>query len=156
MRKIPLSKGMHATVDDEDFLLLDKHRWYYHHSGYAVRHAKKKDSLECTHVHMHRVILGLVGQGLRCDHIDGDRLNNARNNLRVATHRQNMQNITKPKSSKYPGVTFHASAKKWQAMIYAEGHSHYIGLFNNEEAAFRAYGDRVQTLGETMIGGWQP
>ncbi len=90
---------------------------------------------------MHRVILGLE-EGLMCDHINHNGLDNRRANLRPATHSQNMCNRPKRRTkcrSKYKGVSFKAAQKKWVADIQVNGEPKFLGYFDNEAAAARAY-----------------
>src|SRR5687767_1877850 len=81
MKQIPTSRGFFALVDDADYEWLSKMRWSYV-NGYAVRNG----------TNMHRLITS-APVGMDVDHIDRNRLNNQRSNLRVCTHKENMQNI---------------------------------------------------------------
>lgn len=74
------------------------------------------------------------------DHIDGNRLNNRINNLRVATSSQNQANSrVRLNSSGYKGVTWHAQAKRWQAQIKDQTGCRYLGLYETPELAHAAY-----------------
>lgn len=75
------------------------------------------------------------------DHINRNPSDNRWENLREATHSQNMKNLTIPKTNKsgHKGVSWHAIGKKWQAHIKANGVNHYLGLFNTAEEAAKAY-----------------
>ena len=79
----------------------------------------------------------------RCvDHIDGDKLNNHKDNLRFATHTENSRNqkkTNKPTSSIYKGVSFHKPLQKWLAHIRATGKIQHLGYFTNEREAAEAY-----------------
>jgi len=89
MKRIPITDDIDALVDDEDYDNLSQHKWYFS-DGYAVRDHKR--------VAMHRQIMGFP-KGMVVDHIDGNRLNNQRHNLRICTQRENrkygMQKYTK-------------------------------------------------------------
>jgi len=87
VKKIKLTQGKYALVDDEDYEWLTEHKWYYH-CGYARRMAtggKRKI------IHMHREILK-TPKDFECDHIDRNRLNNQKINLRNVTRSQNTMN----------------------------------------------------------------
>src|SRR3954468_19662775 len=72
-----------VLVDDADHADLTQHRWSLSDRGYAIRGIKTKHGTE--KVYMHRWILGLErGDGLQADHINGHKLDNRRENLRVA------------------------------------------------------------------------
>jgi len=92
---------------------------------------------------MHRVILGLRhGDGKITDHINGNPLDNRRDNLRVVNSSQNNQNRAKNKrstSSQYKGVTWHKQIGKWMAEIKANKRRIYLGCFSDEKEAARAY-----------------
>jgi hypothetical protein len=139
-KEIPLTQGKVALVDDDDYPELSKHKWCALYQGknrwYAVR-SKRGRGGQIT-FRMHMVIMG-TPQGMDTDHINGDGLDNRRENLRVVTHKGNMQNIHVPKSSKYPGVCWSASNKKWRSSTMINGEIYHIGYFKNEERAAMAY-----------------
>jgi hypothetical protein len=91
---------------------------------------------------LHRQIMG-IPEGTRqlVDHRDGDGLNNARSNLRIASRAQNNMNRgpRAGSSSRFKGVFFHKASCKWMAEIRCDGRADYLGLFGSEEAAARAY-----------------
>lgn len=137
--KIPLTQGFFALVDDQDSPLILYYRWQYNHHGYAVHSthvAGKSVSLG-----MHRFIMN-AQPGEIVDHINGDRLDNRRANLRIVTKKQNARRTRKhrdAKSSMYKGVSWYASRAKWIAVIVVDGKMHHLGYFKNEEDAARAY-----------------
>ena len=78
------------------------------------------------------------GHRLVVDHIDGNKLNNNLNNLQVITNRQNLSR--KGGSSKYVGVSWNTSSKRWLAYInIGNGKNKYIGTFEDEVSASEAY-----------------
>lgn len=105
MKQIKLTKGYTALVSDEDFQKLNAHKWHASEEGrngaktYAVRRAKKDEYINGRRykIRMHREVMGLIpwlfDNGLPVvDHIDGDGLNNTRENLRTLTQEENMGN----------------------------------------------------------------
>lgn len=108
MKRIPLTQGRSAIVDDADYEALTAHSWCLSNcSGicYAVRGCK----IEGKHhtVLMHREIME-APKGMLVDHINGDGLDNRRCNLRLVTDSQNHFNQRKRKkvtSSKQKGFT---------------------------------------------------
>ena len=140
MKKIPLTQGKVTLVDDEDFEYLSQWKWFFH-CGYARRQisiGRKKQK----QVHMHRVIMNAPSE-FEVDHIDNDRLNNQRSNLRLCTTSQNSLNkpSRKTSTSKYKGVSFNQKLGKWVSQIGFSGRGVYLGLFNNEIDAARAYNE---------------
>lgn len=76
------------------------------------------------------------------DHINGNRADNRATNLRTATRQQNLQNsIAKGGSSQFKGVHFNKARGKWQAYINVDGAHKYLGAFDLEIDAARAYDD---------------
>lgn len=121
MKLIPLNgqigKGKFVKVDDEDYDWLNQYNWFASRGTgdtiYAARSQKVKVG-KWTCILMHRMILKITEtSGIMGDHIDGDGLNNQRNNLRVATNGQNQANARKFKSGQsiYKGVRKYVSEK---------------------------------------------
>ena len=134
MKRIELTKGMVALVDDEDFGYLSRWRWKYHKDGYAVR-----GSTGGGNVYMHRVI-NKTPQSLLTDHINRDGLDNRRCNLRTVNHSQNSFNTGnfKTNTSGVKGVTWNKARRKWQAQINVKRRCIYLGLFKDKAKAFDA------------------
>lgn len=85
------------------------------------------------------------------DHIDGDRSNNAIENLREASRSQNLANQGKNRrgTSKYKGVCFDKNRGKWSAHISFQRKHLALGRFETEEMAAKAYADKaVELFGE--------
>lgn len=91
---------------------------------------------------MHRII-NKTPKGFSTDHINGNRLDNRKVNLRTCTHTENMRNRNvRPKSSKtsiYKGVYKLKNAKKWTASIHINKKEKYLGVYVNEDDAAIAY-----------------
>jgi hypothetical protein len=143
------SKGKvvaHAQVDGQDVSDLMKFRWSLHNRGYAITGGGNSKVL------MHRMILGLSnprgkGRGsgvyaLQADHINGDKLDNRRANLRVVTNQENHQNRQggNGRTSKYRGVSLHSRSGKWHAKAKTGGKSYWGGYHDLElDAAVAAW-----------------
>ena len=143
MREIRLTQGKVALVDDIDFEYLDQWKWYAHkghNTFYALRRAPCPNR---GRILMHRVILeGMDFKDFKeTDHIDGDGLNNQRNNLRPATHQQNQANrkINKDNKIKQKGVWWSKRAKKWTAQIRINYKRIHLGYFDELIDAVKAY-----------------
>lgn len=147
MKEIPLTQGMVALVDDEDYEWLDQWKWYaklVRGIFYAARSIKKENGKPTT-VYMHHQLIGKK-EGRRTDHADGDGLNNQRYNLRHVTARQNAQNKHTPRSSECPGVSWHKRIKKWHAQIVVNGKTNSLGYYTDEYDAYLAYRKAVKEL----------
>jgi hypothetical protein len=146
MKKIPLTQGQFALVDDEDFEYLNQFKWYAQ-KDYDTFYANRKIRVEQgqkTAV-MHRVILDVTDHNIKVDHIDHNGLNNQKINLRLASSSQNSMNrkSTKNTSSKYKGVTYRR-LNKWEASIYLSKKYKYIGMFSTEIEAAKAYDEMAK------------
>lgn len=128
-----------AMVDAEDYAYLSRHRWYMNQSGYAMRNVKIKPGRgNQRQMMLHRELLALpIGDPRQGDHINRDRLDNRRSNLRICTHAQNHQNRKSRagSSSQYRGVSFHRRALKWAANGTLDGKTHFLGHFDDEQEA---------------------
>jgi hypothetical protein len=96
---------------------------------------------------MHREILN-ASDGMECDHINHNGLDNRKVNLRLCTHQQNCFN-KKPQpnnTSKYKGVAWNDESKKWQASIMHNGRKIHIGYYDYEADAAIAYDDYAAEL----------
>jgi hypothetical protein len=145
MKEILLTQGKVALVDDEDYDVLNEIKWYAHIAGdkqklwYATHGIHRKDLTKT--VLMHRIILNAPPK-MEVDHIDGNGLNNQKLNLRLATRRQNCQNLHIKKTSKYPGVMydrFMKRKKRWKVNINIGGIPKTIGHYHTEEEAYQKY-----------------
>jgi hypothetical protein len=142
MKKIPLTQGKFALVDDEDYEWLSQWKWFAYkgrNTFYAARNRLTKEG-PLGIIRMHRCILGLKrGDGIQTDHIDGDGLNNQRKNLRYCTHQENQRNrFQQMGTSRYKGVHWCNRNKRWMAKIFI-GKQLFLGSFINEVDAAIAY-----------------
>lgn len=137
MLQIKLTQDKVAIVDDKDYELISQHKWFAHrYKNKFYADANFKEGNKYKTIRMHRIITG-AGVGEEVDHINGDTLDNRRENLRICTKTQNRQNRHYGYgSSSYKGVYWHKHSKKWCAQIIR---STFIGYFDSEEEAARAY-----------------
>lgn len=137
MREIPLTRGKSSIVDDADYDDLVKHNWRFAAAGYAMRDDGKKV------VYMHKVIVQPSG-GMDIDHINGNRLDNRRENLRICTRQQNLMNRGKQinNTSGFKGVW--KNHDNWRFSLRKNGKQIFGGTFKNKEDAARAYDDAVR------------
>lgn len=139
MRNIQLTKGVVALIDNADFKLVSKHKWYLGSHGYAVTTvaAGKK-------VLMHRLLMNPPAK--QCvDHINGEKLDNRRPNLRNCTPSQISRNGVGWGKSGYKGVylmkTPYKLRKPWQAHISFDGRKYHLGFLAKDKEAAAAYNE---------------
>lgn len=152
---ISLNKGKTTIIDAEDYNKIKMYTWRTFkckNTCYVTSDASVSGGLRKKTLLLHRLILDLK-RGISVDHINGDGLDNRRNNLRIATKQQNGFNRNKNKerngkkcSSKYKGVGWHTRDKLW----YAQNKNNYkmihLGYFKSEEEAARAYDRKAKEL----------
>lgn len=135
MKTIPLRNGSYAIVDDGDYAFLMQWKWRMTTLGYAVRTIPKTSKV----IWMHRVV-NKTPDGFETDHINENRLDNRRSNLRTATHAQNTYNrLDKRNTSGHKGITWHKKGSKWLVQIRHKGQQHYLGLYSDFDEASKAY-----------------
>lgn len=136
--RIELNTGDFALVDERDVHLVAGNNWYLSKTGYVRRAAPRGAGRRAT-TDIHRLIVECP-PGHCIDHIDRDKLNNRRSNLRVATNALNQANRASRKGPNSPkGFTWNKSCRKWQASIKKDGKYEYLGLFDTAEQANAAY-----------------
>lgn len=115
----------------------------FDHSGYKklALCKNKKRSMRTVHQLVAMAFLNHVPCSLKLvvDHIDGDRENNTVSNLRIVTNRTNTNQKHIKSTSKYTGVSWKVKNKKWEAKIKISGKSKYLGIYENELDAHKAY-----------------
>ena len=137
MASIPLANGQSVLVDDADYEMLSHWKWSVAGRGYPIRGQYKQGKTRT--VYMHRQLL-LPDPGVEIDHINGDILDNRRENLRPASRQQNSSNqIPRVRSSRYKGVSRWLDTGRWQAHIKSDYETTRIGYFKDEVDAALAY-----------------
>lgn len=139
-------KGGHWTLVDEDVAERFKQvSLFLDPDGYA-RFAGRNAKGAKGPVMLHRRILQVDGvSGTIVDHINGDTLDNRRQNLRLVSAKENAWNRYRYSSNTtgFIGVHWHKRDKKFRAVIYHEGRHHFLGDFLTAEEAARAYDRRA-------------
>jgi hypothetical protein len=135
MHEVQLTESKAAIVDDADAALVDQYKWYCS-TYYAFKHPTKS----CHHSYMHRLIMG-AKKGQIVDHINGDKLDNRRSNLRFCTPAQNNYNSSKHKrnTSGYKGVFWNGRDGKWLAQAKINQKQTYLGQYETREQAALYY-----------------
>lgn len=139
MNEITISDGSIVTVDSEDFEILSQWKWSANGNGYAVRN-ERYEPKKYRKQYMHRVIMN-ASSGEIVDHINGNTLDNRKENLRICDIRGNAQNSRGKKRmySQYKGVTYCKKRQKWVAQITVDTKNRSLGGFTEELEAALAY-----------------
>jgi hypothetical protein len=136
MKKLKLTKGKEAIIDDIDFERVSQRKWSFHHTGYVVGGYPQ--------VRLHRFILN-AKKGEYVDHINMDKLDNRRENLRLCTPAQNQYNQL-PKRKIPKCIYWREARKAWIVRITADGKRHWVGYFKNFDEAKKEYEKAVIRL----------
>ena len=142
MKQIPLTQGKVSIVDDEDFEIVGRFKWYALKDGnhfYAVRN--KKPSGTGT-IWMHRIIMDCP-KGKDVDHINRNGLDNRKGNLRVCTRGENLANTFTYKNNKsgFKGVSWYKKRNLWIAHITTNHKGITLGYFKDKYDAAKAYNE---------------
>lgn len=148
MKQIDVGRGLYALVDDCDYPELCKYKWcaLKHRTGrfYAITNSGGKSVL------MHRLIMKARTFSEKVDHLDGNSLNNTRENLRIATNAENMRNrgIAGHNKTGFKGVIKRSDrrTKIYKAQIGVDGKTIYLGCFNTAQEAAIAYNEKAKEL----------
>lgn len=149
-RKIKLTKDYEAVIDKEDYSLLSQYSWTANVQScgkvYAVSYLgiNKKTSMAR--------LIAQPDEDQWVDHINGDTLDNRKENLRVCSPKDNSRNKQKTKkkktSSKYKGVCWHKGQKKWTCQIRVDGKLMTSTHSSEEEAALEYNKKALEYFGE--------
>ncbi len=155
----PLERNVHAFVDAADYDCVKRHRWYAkkHGTGTAAFRVAESEG-KILIISLHAEIFGRAPKGMVIDHKNRNPLDCRRENLRLATRRQNAWNrAARPnrKYSRYKGIYFAwrykdgqkiSRPKPWYAQLEVNGKSHFRGYFANERDAYEACTELMQEL----------
>ena len=151
-RIIPVGRGgLTATVDEEDYEWLMRFWWFAHHDGPTEVYAERRYRGEACHCcghrrnktsYMHQDVARLMGDltdaqsnTVKVDHVDGNRLNNTRANIRVTSALGNARNR---RSGGFKG-TVRTRSGSWEARITVLGRKVYLGAYSSRVQAARVY-----------------
>lgn len=138
MKTLKLSKGLFAHVNDDIFDLVSSINWSASRDGHTfyARGSFTKEGKR-FHVSLHHIVIGVPLNKKVVDHIDGNGLNDVRENLRIVSRRENQWNRSSHRAGKIPGVRVRKG--KWVAEIRIDKKLKWLGSFATQEEARIAY-----------------
>jgi len=128
VREIPLPGGMVALISEEDYRRVSAMKWSTNGRGYVRGRWRQALGGHGGNVYLHRFIAAAPA-GMVVDHIDGNPLNNTRDNLQITT---NARNVMRERPG---GVTFDKRLGKWRVRKRVDGRMVDFGLFERREDA---------------------
>ena len=135
---IMLTQGQWATIDCKDYTKINDYRWCAQKNKYGY-YAVSGGSAD--RILMHRVILN-APLDADVDHRNNNGLDNTRDNIRICTTSQNLQNKTKRAGSQYKGVSLHKPSGKYLCHIANK----HIGIFEDAYTASLWYDVAAEIL----------
>jgi hypothetical protein len=154
--RVPLTQGKQAIIDAEDAKRVLAHTWHAKTndgSAFYARGALKQVDKTWKMVYMHRFILGVSDRNIHVDHINGDPLDNRKENLKPTTCKLNARRkhkrTSRQQTSQYKGVCFRKDARaknRWRAHICINYEKKCLGHFSTEIAAAKAYDQAAKKL----------
>lgn len=128
-------KKVAETIFDSNIDEIKKHKWHLTHFGYVV-----SDIGNDKIIFLHKIVNDNIPKNKQCDHIDGNKLNNLKSNLRLVSPSQNSINkrIRSDNKSGRVGVCWAKNIKKWHAEMRLDGKHLSLGYYNDFEDAVKA------------------
>ena len=144
MLKVRLSNGNYAKLDDE-YIGLTNTSWYETHNGYAMQRYWDKDTKTYKHRRMHRVVIE-APKNMLVDHINGDKLDNRKSNLRLCTPAQNMYNRKVNKNNKTMVKGVHKTSTGYRVRIQKDRVKFSYGTYKTLKEAQLVAGKAYKIL----------
>lgn len=148
-RVIPLTRLLNALVDADMFEYLSQWNWHSHGQEIQLYAARVEMPVRILYL-MHREVI-TVPDGMVCDHINGNTLDNRRCNLRAVTQMQNVWNSQRDRDSQQPykGVFRRKDTDKWRACITINKVRFRLGQYDTAEEAKAVYDAKaIEHFGE--------
>lgn len=146
--KIKVKSVRTYLIDDEDYEKIKPFKWHLSREGYIVR-TMRIPNRNPKAKFLHRLIMG-EPEGFEVDHINRNKLDNRKSNLRICTTTENRWNAKKSSNksmtSKYRGVHFSKSLQRFVAKTKYRGKRIHIGCFDTETKAAKAYDNLIVKL----------
>ncbi len=147
-RRIKLTRGKYAIVDAEDFEKLNQYKWHCTYNGYACRsvYISGIKNKKQVYVFMHNTVCPAPA-GKITDHVNRNKLDNRKANLRPATQKQNVWNRRIKKENRktqYNGIMWRRDRKKWRVRLTINGRQRTFGHYDDEIEAAKAYDEMAK------------
>lgn len=144
--KIQLDKIIY--IDESDVKKVSKYNWWINKNGYVYSRERDKILQKDRWFYLHRYLLDVKDKKNHVDHIDDNKLNNCRSNLRICSNKQNVSRkiVTEGNTSNFKGVSWEKRIKKWRVTLTHNYKQVYVGTFRDEIEAARSYDKKAKEL----------
>jgi len=149
MKEIPLTQGKVAIVDDEDFEWISDVKWHLAKTRNNSLYYAKTDLVidgKRTSIRMHQAVVGRAPQDFVFDHINGNGLDNRKENLRIVTRNSNCLNRHSSKPRARNGAVWEKQRNKWKVRITINGKTLYLGLYDDKTVAEHVYQGAIEAI----------
>lgn len=145
MKTIKLTKGKETIVDDDIYELIKDQKWHCATNGYAIRNLPREYRQLQKKIRLHQLVMCFPNSII--DHINGNKLDNRRCNLRLCNESTNGANSIIPKNNTtgYKGVSINPCGT-FRARVDKNGQGYYLGTFSNVIDAAKAYDKKAKEL----------
>jgi hypothetical protein len=142
MKILKTEDGHDSVVDDDVFEWAQNYKWSISQYGYVSRRSSLNDR-----IFLHRMICN-TPEGWHTDHINGEKLDNLRSNLRVASTKENIRNSHRRSDNKsgYKGVHYRKDRGTYSAEICKDGIKTRLGCYKTAKQAALAYNTAAKEL----------
>jgi len=151
--KIQITKGKYCFIDKEDYEKFKRYKWYAHSNNrrWYVRGSRYINGVR-KRIYLHNLIKPIKIKNKELDHINRNTLDNRKQNLRYVTRSlNNFNSKTKVGGSRFKGVYWNTSRRRWIAKINYKGRQYHLGTFTNEVCAAQAYDAAAVMIAGTEI-----
>lgn len=145
MRYLYVRGGNRTALDDDDYEYFKQWKWGLSKDGYIIRSSPNGV------LFLHRLV-NKTPKGMETDHINRDKTDNRKSNLRSVSLRKNKYNIPvkSNNSSGYTGVSFYKRTGRWRARIGGNKLGSHLGYFDTKEQAIEARRIAFEELNERL------
>lgn len=129
-----LGNGDTFIFDTEDLPVVQSHKWSIENSGYV------HSTVSGKHIRLHQQIMK-APDGMVIDHINGDKKDNRKCNLRIASNMENCRNrgLCTRNTTGFKGVSYDSRRKRYSASIMVNYKNKFLGYYDSPQEAALAY-----------------
>ena len=144
MKILKIHGDKETMLDDEDYVRFKRYNWFVSKRGYVSRQEQREQHR--TIIYLHRGVMGVKYPHQYVVHINDNKLDNRKINLRVGSNSLSQGHSKAKKTRKYKGVYFRPKKNAWVSEITYKGEKSYLGYFYSAADAAIAYNEKARQL----------